>query len=155
MAYQDGTGDNLKLLMRTLSDSFDISGRSRRTEVVYYWIASILANVVLEFSVISLLGFKGQIIGAQLLRVILSIPAFALFVRRVHDQNRSGVWIIPFIAFVGLSITDGLRLLWGGTNPPFSGSLAAIGLVLWMACMILTFLPGTAGANRYGDDPRL
>jgi uncharacterized membrane protein YhaH (DUF805 family) len=155
MAYQDGTGDNLKLLMRTLNNSFDLSGRSRRTEVVYYWIASILANVVLVFSIISLLDFKGQIIGTQILRVILSIPAFALFVRRVHDQNRSAVWIIPFIAFVGLSIADGLRLLWDGAKPPFSGALAVVGLLLWMVCMILTFLPGTTGANQYGDDPRL
>ena len=155
MAYQDGTGDNLKLLTRALTNSFDPSGRSRRTEVVYYWIASVLANVVLDFSVISLLSFKGQIVGTQILRVILSIPMFALFVRRVHDQNQSAVWIIPFIAFVGLSIADGLRLLWGGAKPPFSGSLAVIGLVLWMACMILTFLPGTTGANQYGDDPRL
>ena len=93
MAYQDGMGDNLKLLKSTLSRTFDFSGRSRRTEVVYYWIASILAGVVLNFGIISILSFTERIIGSELARFALSIPAFALFVRRVHDQDRSGAWI--------------------------------------------------------------
>jgi uncharacterized membrane protein YhaH (DUF805 family) len=123
--------------------------------VVYYWIASILANVVLGFAVISPLSFNGQIIGSELTRVALSIPAFALFVRRVHDQNRNGAWIIVFIVFFVLSVTDGLRLLWSDAKPPSMTLIVAVGLVLWVACMALTFLPGTDGPNRYGDDPRL
>jgi len=155
MAYQDGTGDSLKLLKSTLVRTFDFSGRSRRAEVIYYWIASVLANVVLGFAVIPLLSFNGRIIGSELIRFALSIPAFALFVRRVHDQNRNGAWIIVFIAFFALSITDGLRLLWSDTKPPFMTLIIAVGLILWVACMALTFLPGTNGPNKYGDDPRL
>jgi uncharacterized membrane protein YhaH (DUF805 family) len=54
------------------------------------------------------------------------IPTLAVLVRRLHDSDRSGGWF--FISFV-----------------PFIGGL-------WL--LILTLLGGTAGANKYGADPR-
>jgi uncharacterized membrane protein YhaH (DUF805 family) len=155
MEYQDGTGDNLTLLKNTLIRSFDISGRSRRKEVVYYWIASILANMVISFSILPLLGLGAGIIAAQITRIALSIPAFALFIRRVHDQNRSGAWIAAFIAFFLISLAADLRMLWRDPKPHLAWSVIAAGLILWVACMALTFLPGTDGRNKYGDDPRM
>lgn len=61
------------------------------------------------------------------------IPSIALTVRRLHDRDMSGWWY-PGVAVAGLI--------------PLVGFLASI------AWFVLMVLPGTAGSNRFGPDPK-
>lgn len=72
-----------------------------------------------------------SIYGVYLLAAFL--PGIALTVRRFHDQNRSGWW------YVALAIPSVIPLL---------GVIPAIALLVFM------FMPGTAGGNRFGPDPK-
>jgi len=107
-------------------------GRARRKE---YWTFT-LCNLIIDLAIYSLLVacnisklyIVSIIISIILILWILSliIPSLALFVRRLHDINRSGWWF--FIGFV-----------------PYVG-----GIVL----LIFMLLNGTTGDNKYGPDPK-
>lgn len=64
------------------------------------------------------------VFGYLLLFPLLMVPILALIVRRIHDQNRSALWL-------------GVALI----VPP-------IGL------LVLLLLPSSQGRNKYGPDPR-
>jgi uncharacterized membrane protein YhaH (DUF805 family) len=75
----------------------------------------------------------------------------ATTIKRLHDRNKSGWWIVAFLVAPPLfrGITDSLD----------ESSVAAV--VLSLAAMVLTvwgfiellFLRGTSGPNRFGPDP--
>jgi uncharacterized membrane protein YhaH (DUF805 family) len=158
MAYSDSVGDNAKLLRRTVTGVTDFSGRSRRTEVIYYWIASALVGVVLNFAVHTVVSFETSLLFAYCLRLVLLIPMFALFVRRIHDQNRSGWWGVLLPLSVVLSVPQIITALHGDIHAIIAqktSPLAIMAGLCALAVIVLCFLPGTAGDNRYGPDPRL
>jgi uncharacterized membrane protein YhaH (DUF805 family) len=73
-----------------------------RTTVKGYWMA-ILINAIALF----VLGFLGAMVDFFMIIyliyvVALIIPGIALQIRRMHDINKSGFWILlPFIPIVG------------------------------------------------------
>lgn len=95
----------------------NFSGRAIRSEYWWFILAYIIAYLVL--------AIVDYVLGAQLLTAILSlallIPSIAVGVRRLHDLDKSGWWLLlGFIPIIGLI------------------------LIYWFA------QPGTAGANRFG-----
>lgn len=129
----------------------EFKGRSRRLE---FWGFALLNSIVmailagLAFStglshraLIQSAPFTGNLGGATTaLFAILGmyglatlIPGIAVNVRRLHDRDMSGWWLPGFML---------LGLL------PFVGWISSI------AYVVLMFLPGTSGANRFGDDPK-
>lgn len=158
MAYSDSVGDNSRLLKRTLAGVTDFSGRSRRTEVVYYQIATALVSAVLNFSVYTFVSFEAWMLFAVALRLVLMVPLFALFVRRIHDQNRSGWWGVVLPLFVMLSLPRIANALHGDIHSvvaPRTPTLAIIEGLCALGILFLCFLPGTQGDNQFGPDPRL
>jgi uncharacterized membrane protein YhaH (DUF805 family) len=95
---------------------------------------------------------------ASLFPQIVTIPMTFVFgwsyaaasIKRLHDRNKSGWWIVPFIVATGLYGQFGDRL---------GGSYAAvvIGLAVFIAFMWgfveMCCLTGTRGPNRFGPDP--
>lgn len=95
-----------------------------------------------------------------------------LFVRRLHDQDRSGWWAsllgLPVLAMTALYLLpDDMKgspsnasVYSGAIQGHFIGSTPAAWLLLGIflfsipAIIIMNLLPGTIGPNRYGDDPR-
>jgi uncharacterized membrane protein YhaH (DUF805 family) len=158
MTYSDSIGDNAKLLRRTVTGVTDFSGRSRRTEVVYYWIATALVGVVLNFAVSTVMPFGTSLLFSRALQLVLMVPMFALFVRRLHDQDRSGWWGLLLPLSLVLSIPgivtelrgDVAEIIAQKTTP----AAIAAGLCA-LAVLVLCLLPGTEGTNRFGPDPRL
>ena len=118
---------------------FDFSGRSRRKE---YWMFVLLAFIVyillggmlfaVGMSVNSMgepeMGGGGMVFAGLLGIFVLAslIPSLAVQVRRFHDQDKSGWFVL--INFV-----------------PYIGGL----IVLVFMC-----LEGTRGPNRFGPDPK-
>ncbi|MEG1788048.1 MAG: DUF805 domain-containing protein [Kiritimatiellia bacterium] len=85
-----------------------LKGRASRSE--FWWVQVALGIVALVMeSIVVLLVVNGMstvgivfMIGVWLLFVVISIPAYALFVRRLHDTGKSGWWwCIGFLPLIG------------------------------------------------------
>lgn len=108
----------------------DFSGRSRRKEYWMFFLLIIIAAVVIGMveGVLGLAGMVGGVYGPLTTVFLLGIivPSIAVQVRRFHDQDKSGWWVL--LGFV-----------------PLIGGIA----VLVFMC-----LEGTQGENQYGADPK-
>jgi uncharacterized membrane protein YhaH (DUF805 family) len=102
---------------------FDFNGRARRAEFWWYVLVNIIIAIILN--VIGSILHLGQLLGG-LYNLAVLLPSLGVGVRRLHDINRSGWWLL--IAFVPI--------------------VGAILLIYWYA------QPGTSGANTYGPDPK-
>lgn len=115
--------------LMALKKGLTFRGRSRRKEFWYFVLISLLVSIALSF-IDGMLGWYDLQAGIGILSGIYSLliilPNIALSVRRLHDTNRSGWWIllvlIPIIGF----------------------------LVLLYFCV----KNGTSGQNDFGYDPK-
>ncbi|MGY8639058.1 DUF805 domain-containing protein [Bradyrhizobium sp. 14AA] len=96
--------------------------------------------------------------SADLAAAILRACGMALFfwiylataIKRLHDRDRSGWWIVPFFFMPGL-FSQFADLL-PKSSWIFSFNLAAS--LLWLWGLVEMFCrPGTSGHNRFGPDP--
>lgn len=126
----------------------DFSGRSRRME---FWMYTLFVSII--GALLLALGFMltgvsatGDVIGDitatgalmgfapfVLFYVAILVPSVAVQVRRFHDRDMSGWWV------VGFSVLSNIPIL---------------GLFISVAWFVLLVLPGTYGDNRFGPDPK-
>jgi uncharacterized membrane protein YhaH (DUF805 family) len=90
-----------------------------------------------------------------MLGIVIFISSLAVGVKRLHDRNKSGWYLVLFYIIPSILIVAGIAV---GTIMEDSIMIASIlGLVaaaigIW-AFIELGCLRGTVGANRYGPDP--
>lgn len=100
----------------------DFSGRSRRKE---YWmfyllvvIVYVIASVIMGMGAPTIDPATGQMVGGGMLWTVGAallgifwlgsiIPSLAVSIRRMHDQDRSGWWILCPIANIIFLFIDG------------------------------------------------
>ncbi|WP_416907318.1 MAG: DUF805 domain-containing protein [Polymorphobacter sp.] len=105
-------------------------GRAPRAEFWWFWLFSVLligAATVVDFALIGAEALAAFGVGplGGLAALALMLPSLAVQVRRLHDQEKSGWFIlIGLIPFIG-----GLILFW------------------------FNLQRGTPGTNIYGEDP--
>jgi uncharacterized membrane protein YhaH (DUF805 family) len=95
---------------------------------------------------------------ASLFPQIVIIPMTLVFgwsyaaasIKRLHDRNKSGWWIVPFIVATGLYGQFGDRL--GGSYAAVVIALAVFIAFMW-GVVEMCCLTGTPGPNRFGSDP--
>jgi len=150
---------------------FGFSGRINRAKwwltvlvaVIINILVSVVSNVVESAAVIGIIGIVSF--------VALFWVSLAAGVKRLHDLNRTGAWLIlfylgpvllaaVFFAIVGLDVMaalvsdkslDGTTMARVGTTAIIMGVLALILYVwafVWFGC-----LRGSVGPNEYGPDP--
>lgn len=103
----------------------NFSGRSCRSAywfwILFTFIVSIVANI-LDMALMAAIGLP--ILGL-IWSLAIILPSIAVGVRRLHDIDKSGWWIlIGFIPIIG-----------------------------WIIFIIWACTKGTDGANRFGPDP--
>ena len=168
----------MEWMLMPLKRYADFSGRSRRME---FWMWQLFKFAVV-FGVMILMMILGgaALMGASngdpgalmaaggvvlilyllllLFGLAIIIPDIAVTVRRLHDTDRSGWWILAAVApYIGLLVPGGLAV-----SPPDMGGIAGmIGFVallatIGLAIMLLVFyfMEGTRGPNRFGPDPK-
>jgi len=95
--------------VKVLKHYADFSGRARRKEYWYFILINFLINMGIAFAS-GLIGgvsqdpsmASGMIILPLLYNLAVFIPSMAVGVRRLHDTNRSGWWLlISMIPLVG------------------------------------------------------
>jgi uncharacterized membrane protein YhaH (DUF805 family) len=114
-----------------LSQYAGFGGRARRAE--YWWFALFTLIVGIAASVLdSALGtdFRGDVTSSGIFgltaNLVLLVPSLAVAVRRLHDTDRSGWWIL--IALIPL-----------------------IGVIVLLVFLVQA---GTPYQNRYGPSPK-
>ena len=99
-----------------------LDGRASRSEywwyVLAYFIAAVIAGVL--DGVLGLPGILGTIVGLGLL-----IPSITVAVRRFHDINKPGWWVLTFL-------------------------IPIVGLIIWLYFFTQK---GTPGSNDFGPPP--
>ena len=157
MTYDPGAQD-AALLLRSIRGVAHFSGRSRRTEVGYYWIASSLVQALVTFIIATPLSWTGRAVVSDVVGLILALPYFALFARRLHDMNQSGWWalVLPLAILISLPHAIADLTQEGALASARHGItwLGWIGLMIMIALFAMTITPGTIGPNRFGADPR-
>ncbi len=152
----------LEWMLMPLRRYADFSGRSRRKEFWSFFLFNLIVQAVLlgpiysvfignmatmattepgNFEAAAASGFQFAdhpiAAGLAALGVLWSlftvVPNIALTVRRLHDRDMSGWW------YLGMIVASII---------PFVGFIAAI------AFLVLMFLDGTKGPNRFGPDPK-
>lgn len=99
------------------------SGRSRRKEYWMFFLFNIIIAVVLTV-LEGLVGSPG--ILAALYWLAVFIPGLAVSIRRLHDTDRSGWWLlVGFVPFIGVIVL-----------------------------LIFMVQDGTPGQNQYGASPK-
>ena len=137
----------------------DFTGRAPRAEYWWFTLAVIIAYIVVSI-VESIVGLD-KMVGPYgpisiLLMLATLVPSLAVGVRRLHDSNRSGWWllvaVIPYLVFgmaAGAAVASGSMMALAGATM-LLGLLAFIGGITLLVFMVL---PGTRGDNNYGADP--
>jgi len=78
------------------------SGRARRQEYWMYTLFNIIISVVLVI-IDGIVGAQGIIVVLYCLAVL--VPGLAVSIRRLHDTNHSGWWLlISFVPLIGAII---------------------------------------------------
>ena len=104
------------------------SGRSRRKEYWFFVLFVVIISIVL--SIIDSLVGTDRSTGVGLFGTIFSlailIPSIAVTVRRLHDIDRTGWWVL----------------------------ISLVPLIGWIVLLVFTVQDSTPGTNRYGPNPK-
>jgi uncharacterized membrane protein YhaH (DUF805 family) len=115
--------------LKVLRNYVGFSGRARRTEFWMFTLFNVVASIITQL-VDRILGwqdwsaFAGPVTTLYYLAVLL--PSLAVAVRRLHDTNRSGWWIL----------------------------LVLVPLVGFIVLIVFYAQAGNVGTNKYGADPK-
>ena len=144
---------------RPLEKYADFSGRAPRAEYWWFFLAVIVAHFVASI-VESIVGLDGLVAGVYgpltiLLWLGTIIPSIAVGVRRLHDTNRSGWWILlPMVPYgIGFAMAGPAIMSGSMAGLGMAGIFFLIGLICAIALLVFLVLPGTRGDNKYGPDP--
>lgn len=169
----------MEYMLMPLKRYAQFSGRSRRLEFWLWFLAMFVINIVFAILIITAIGgsalfsnpedvagnmammFAGA--GAVLLisgivSLALLLPSLAVTVRRLHDSDKSGWWIMVFWGPYLISmIFSGIGAALADNGMAFiiiGGLFNFVFLIGCVAMLVLCLLDGTRGPNRYGDDPK-
>ena len=156
---------------------FGFSGRANRGKFwlavvlwIVFWTIAVLACVLAAVIILGLhlpdssvphdellsqyvrlaFDYLGLLIVFIAFTLVSWISAFAVGVKRLHDRDKSGWWVLLFYlapSVLGSMANTGEHPLAG-----FVLGLASFVISIW-ALVEIGFLRGTVGPNRYGLDP--
>ncbi|MES2289866.1 MAG: DUF805 domain-containing protein [Pseudomonadota bacterium] len=163
------------------------SGRSRRKEF-WMWVLFVILVMIALSIVDAMLGLGGSartssatmepgvtgfggaagVTGGVLTTIFslaILIPNLAVQVRRLHDTDRSGWWVllpvVPYVIGIVLMLGGAAGgLAAGGVTAAAGGALAVggvmmlIGAICGLVVLVFMCLDGTRGPNRFGPDPK-
>ena len=125
MQVNDRQGDPLGEVMPPLRIFFSLRGRLSRRQYWLYGVLALLGLALIGHVLLDIARVRPR--SADLIvNLLLVWPALAVSVKRWHDRDKSGWWVllnlVPVIGWIWMLIENG-------------------------------FLRGTAGPNHFGDDP--
>lgn len=121
----------MKYYLNVLRNYATFTGRARRSEYWFYTLFTLIFIIIAAVldNVLGLAWGAGPIKTGPIYLVYglaTFIPGLAVTVRRLHDTNRSGWFLLLYLL-------------------PFIG---------WIWLLVLMFLDSTPGDNKYGANPK-
>ena len=104
------------------------SGRSRRAEYWYFVLFSVILGFVIGSIETFIYGLDSEafVTPGLFISLAMVVPGIAVGVRRLHDVDKSGWWMLLwFVLIIG-----------------------------WIPLFVWAVKVGTIGSNRFGDDPK-
>lgn len=163
--------DSVKTCFRKWRDP---SGRAARSEFWWFWLFTVVTSLLVGFAE-GLFGlatwssnpqhpFYGMAEGplSFVLMWLFLPPMLCASIRRIHDHNASGWWVLaPYSSYLALPFLGGFLQEVEAMTPNGSPSELLIrwliGIGIWgLAGLVFTIfmlLRGTQGGNRFGPDP--
>ena len=131
---------------------FTLRGRACRSEYWWFVLFAFIANLILSFiAVFPIVGELAGFIGS----LAILIPFISVSVRRMHDLEKSGLWLL----FPGVLIVAAIFFVVFGALST-AGLLFLLGIILILAACVAVLVIvlllaqyGSYGENRYGPDP--
>ncbi|MES2414430.1 MAG: DUF805 domain-containing protein [Pseudomonadota bacterium] len=108
--------------LKVMKNYFGVEGRARRTEYWMYFL--VYLGIIIVASILDAIIGLGLIGGIAAL--VHLIPSITVGVRRLHDINKSGWWLL----------------------------IVLIPLIGWLIAIYWAVKEGDAGDNTYGRDPK-
>ncbi|MDX2336361.1 DUF805 domain-containing protein [Brevundimonas vesicularis] len=171
----------MSILLRPLLRYADFKGRASRREYFGFMIVqSLVAGLIMMVMIaagraddpgvvgVAVLGAFG-LLGLMMLGLL--IPNYAVLTRRLHDCGRSAWWLLllaPNVLAIimimgalggmvqhaaqGVDAAQAVPALLAGLGG--AGVMILAGQICGVILFVLTLLPGEAGENTYGPDPR-
>ena len=113
---------------------FNFKGRATRAEYWYFTLFYLLSLFLFvglasmfDYDIIDIIKHYSNVVTVGV--VLLTVPNFSLLVRRLHDINKTGWWLIVYIIL---------------------GSIPIINLIVFGIYICLLSTKGTPGENKYG-----
>jgi uncharacterized membrane protein YhaH (DUF805 family) len=97
-------------------------GRARRKEYWTFFLINFVATILLTFVDLAIVHMR---LFSAIYSIGVLVPSIAVGVRRLHDTDRTGWWMLVIL-------------------------IPAIG---WIILFVLLAMQGTRGSNRFGPDP--
>jgi uncharacterized membrane protein YhaH (DUF805 family) len=131
---------------------FGFQGRVNRANFwlgVGIWIAGYILLSLLAGAAFWILGsWIAAVVIGLLILIPLIVVSVAVGIKRLHDRDKSGWWLLLFYLLPGVLQVAG-------------GALGSIGLILLVVALAISVwalvelgcLRGTVGSNQYGPDP--
>src|SRR5260221_12206236 len=107
-----------------LNQYVKFSGRAPRSEYWYFVLFTVIVSIVANIIDAVIFGVA-QGVFSVIASLALFLPGLAVWVRRLHDTDRSGWWWL----------------------------LALVPIIGWIIVLVWNCTRGTQGPNRYGPDP--
>lgn len=181
--YTIESGDFSKYLWHSINNAFDFGGRASQKECFVFLVAYFtfnLLNIVWALSapmngytigvkpidvfVTSVGALLGGILGPifPALYIIFLVGSFlvtvSLYVRRYHDSNRSGWWVLALFAVQGVSAIGFVKLaVYLGASQaalPLNPLFLVSSLILqYLIFYLALFNEPSKGKNQFGEPP--
>lgn len=125
---------------------FSFRGRASRSEYWWFMLFIGLVNMLVYFICENLPPKIGMNLSL-IVSLLLVSPNIGVTVRRLHDRNLRGWWLLapltPLLFWV----------LSGGYSAPPDMLLSVLSLAVALCYLVILCLPGTPGPNRFGPAP--
>lgn len=128
---------------------FNWQDRACRSEFWWFYLATVVIGIIAAiFNAIPLIG--------QVIALVINIAIWWLStvatIRRLHDIDKSGFWILLPAGASIVGITMLVIGLFGGSDLLFAlGIIVGLGGTGYMIFLLVQ--PGTPGTNKYGPNP--
>jgi uncharacterized membrane protein YhaH (DUF805 family) len=124
------------------------NGRARRSEFWWFFLFSALLGII----------FSWVPVVRQAVQLAILLPSLAVNIRRLHDLDRSGWFILlPLPAMIVAAIFGVIGLAEQSSKPGrffwMAGIFGLIAAVCYVVLLVWYCEKGTTGRNRFGEDP--
>ncbi len=134
-------------------DYLTFSGRSPRSE--YWWFALFISAVMAVIGLVqwwadsanettTALVFQAIFL---LFWLVTLLPSLSVGVRRLHDIDRTGWWMLLGVPLIASDIMT----FYAGQDAAFVFQI--VGLICLLALLVFFVLKGSDGDNRFGSNP--